>query len=99
MSSFTLLAKMEAEGIAASAISAFESSFKSLVSGATGLIAEDSISPAPDLDRSEDFTAKPDTTLLAKTVVLKLNGGLGSGMGLDIAKSLLNVKWEDTFLD
>lgn len=46
-----------------------------------------------------DFTHKPDTSLLAKTVVLKLNGGLGTGMGLDKAKSLLKVKGEDTFLD
>jgi UDP-N-acetylglucosamine pyrophosphorylase len=31
--------------------------------------------------------------------VLKLNGGLGTGMGLDFAKSLLKVKGNDTFLD
>jgi len=90
---------MEAEGIAPSAISAFESTFNSLVSGATGLIPEDTISPVPDLDRSADFALEPDTSLLAKTVVLKLNGGLGTGMGLDKAKSLLKVKGDDTFLD
>jgi len=90
---------MEAEGIAPSAISAFESTFDSLVSGNTGMIPEDTISPVPDLDRAESFTSKPDTSLLAQTVVLKLNGGLGTGMGLDKAKSLLKVKGEDTFLD
>jgi UDP-N-acetylglucosamine pyrophosphorylase len=31
--------------------------------------------------------------------MLKLNGGLGTGMGLDKAKSLLKVTKEDTFLD
>jgi len=31
--------------------------------------------------------------------MLKLNGGLGTGMGLDKAKSLLKVSGEDTFLD
>lgn len=31
--------------------------------------------------------------------MLKLNGGLGTGMGLDFAKSLLKVKGNDTFLD
>jgi len=36
---------------------------------------------------------------LAKTVVVKLNGGLGTGMGLEKAKSLLKVKGDDTFLD
>lgn len=36
---------------------------------------------------------------LKETVVLKLNGGLGTSMGLDKAKSLLPVKGDDTFLD
>lgn len=90
---------MEKEGISASAISAFESTFDSLVSGNTGMIPEDTINPVPDLDRSKDFTIQKNVSLLAKTVVLKLNGGLGTGMGLDKAKSLLKVKGEDTFLD
>jgi hypothetical protein len=92
---------MEAEGIAPSAISAFESTFNSLVSGNTGLIPEDSISPAPDLDCADDFSATiaVNTDLLKETVMLKLNGGLGTGMGLDKAKSLLEVKGLDTFLD
>jgi UDP-N-acetylglucosamine pyrophosphorylase len=90
---------MEAEGIATSAISAFESTFNSLVSGNTGLIPESTISPAPDLVNAESFTESPDASLLSKTVVLKLNGGLGTGMGLDKAKSLLKVKGNDTFLD
>jgi hypothetical protein len=95
----TTQTKMEKEGIAASAISAFESTFQSLVSGNTGMIPEDSISPVPDLDRAEELAVTPDITLLAQTVVLKLNGGLGTGMGLDKAKSLLKVKGDDTFLD
>jgi len=37
--------------------------------------------------------------LLAKTVILKLNGGLGTSMGLEKAKSLLPVKEGKTFLD
>lgn len=36
---------------------------------------------------------------LPETVVLKLNGGLGTSMGLDKAKSLLPVKGDDSFLD
>jgi UDP-N-acetylglucosamine pyrophosphorylase len=90
---------MEAEGIATSAIAAFESTFKSLVAGDTGMIPESTISPVPDLVKADDITVEPDTALLSKTVVCKLNGGLGTGMGLDKAKSLLKVKGEDTFLD
>lgn len=92
-------AKMVAEGISPSAISAFESAFESLVSGNTGMIPESTISPVPTLVKAEDFKDAPDTSLLASTVVLKLNGGLGTGMGLDKAKSLLKVKGDDTFLD
>lgn len=90
---------MEAEGIAASAISAFESTFNSLVSGNTGMIPESTISPVPDLVNAESISVEPNTELLKETVVLKLNGGLGTGMGLDKAKSLLKVKDDDTFLD
>ena len=90
---------MEAEGIAQSAISAIESTFNSLVSGNTGIIPESTISPVPELVHTDTISAAPDASLLASTVVLKLNGGLGTGMGLDKAKSLLEVKNGDTFLD
>ncbi|GMH76870.1 hypothetical protein TrRE_jg11350, partial [Triparma retinervis] len=99
MSFEPIRSKMVAEGIAPSAISAFESTFSSLQSGATGLIPESTISPAPELLKYENITATPNADLLSQTVVLKLNGGLGTGMGLDKAKSLLKVKGNDTFLD
>lgn len=38
-------------------------------------------------------------TLLSQTAVFKLNGGLGTSMGLEKAKSLLEVKDGKTFLD
>ena len=90
---------METEGIAPSAIAAFESTFKSLVSGETGMIPESTITPVPELVSAASITDEPDESLLAKTVVLKLNGGLGTSMGLERAKSLLTVKGDDTFLD
>jgi phosphoglucomutase len=100
MASFApIKAKMVAEGIAPSAISAFESSFNSLVSGNTGIIPESSISAVPQLVDANSIDSTADATLLKETVVLKLNGGLGTGMGLDKAKSLLKVKGGDTFLD
>lgn len=37
--------------------------------------------------------------LLDQTAVIKLNGGLGTSMGLEKAKSLLVVKDGKTFLD
>jgi UDP-N-acetylglucosamine pyrophosphorylase len=47
----------------------------------------------------DSLSVTDDASLLDQTVVLKLNGGLGTGMGLDKAKSLLPVKGSDTFLD
>lgn len=90
---------MEADGVAESAISAFESTFNLLVSGESGMIPESTITPVPELVHADSIDLAPDTSLLDKTVVLKLNGGLGTGMGLDKAKSLLKVKGDDTFLD
>jgi hypothetical protein len=95
-------AKMEAEGLGPEVTSAFENVYSALVSGATGTIPEASITPVESLASFEsDISGKvaADTSLLDKTVVLKLNGGLGTGMGLDKAKSLLPVKGSDNFLD
>jgi len=92
-------AKMEAEGLNKAAIQAFESTFSALVSGETGMIPESTISPVPDLVDAASISVEPNPDLLSETVVLKLNGGLGTGMGLDKAKSLLVVKDGLTFLD
>ncbi|RLN50581.1 hypothetical protein BBJ29_009307 [Phytophthora kernoviae] len=98
-------AKMQAAGLSTEAIKAFQYSFEALVSGETGMIAEDSIKPADDLPYLENKadcireSVQADPGLLKETVVLKLNGGLGTSMGLDKAKSLLTVKGDDTFLD
>merc|ERR1719316_201516 len=96
-----LEAKMKAEGLGQAAIQSFKFSYSRLLSGDKGMIAESDISPAKDVAKLEDIqkTIKQDTKLLAKTAVVKLNGGLGTGMGLDKAKSLLPVKDGDTFLD
>merc|ERR1719352_776734 len=58
--------------------------------------ALDPVAPLPELDKL-DIT--PDASLLKQTIILKLNGGLGTGMGLDKAKSLLPVVDGNSFLD
>jgi len=92
-------AKMKAEGLNDAAIAAFKYTFTVLVSGASTMIPEGAISPVESLPNLDglDITPKPD--LLKETVILKLNGGLGTGMGLDKAKSLLPVTGGNTFLD
>ncbi|KAL3908340.1 MAG: hypothetical protein SGPRY_009837 [Prymnesium sp.] len=91
-------AKMEAEGLDPAAISAFKYNFDKLTSGESLFLPEDSITPVVELPTYKDLS-REDSSLLTKTVMLKLNGGLGTGMGLDKAKSLLTVKQGMTFLD
>lgn len=53
-----------------------------------------------DIPKYEDLKEPENAkSLLAHTAVLKLNGGLGTSMGLDKAKSLLVVKDGKNFLD
>jgi UDP-N-acetylglucosamine pyrophosphorylase len=94
-------AKMRAAGSPAAAIRAFEHNYGLLAAGQTGMIPEAEIEPVTQLPRFEEITGEPapDASLLAETVVIKLNGGLGTSMGLERAKSLLDVKNGLTFLD
>jgi UDP-N-acetylglucosamine pyrophosphorylase len=51
------------------------------------------------LNGDSHLTPHSSQSTLLLQVMLKLNGGLGTGMGLDKAKSLLPVTGADTFLD
>jgi len=95
-------AKMRAGGVESSsdaAIQAFQYNYQVLTSGASTMIPESSLDSVPDLPALEDLQIDPMPELLRETVILKLNGGLGTGMGLDKAKSLLSVTEGNTFLD
>jgi UDP-glucose pyrophosphorylase len=92
--------KMRDAGLSEAAVAAFERSFGLLAANESGLIPESAIAPARDIPRYEDVADTPaDESLLAKAVMLKLNGGLGTSMGLEKAKSLLPVRDGRTFLD
>lgn len=63
-------------------------------------IAEDHIQPVGELPALEALPeAKNTTRHLPRTAVFKLNGGLGTGMGLQYAKSLIPVKKSYRFMD
>ena len=86
--------KMRNAGLSQTAIQAFRHNYNSLSSGHSGMIAEASIQPLTTLPCLEELREPTDAAreLLSQTVVLKLNGGLGTSMGLEKAKSLLPVK-------
>lgn len=88
---------MRAAGVNESAIRAFRNSHAALARGETGLIPEAAIAPVADLPVLEE--ADCDPALFGRTVVIKLNGGLGTSMGLRKAKSLLEIRPGVTFLD
>ena len=93
--------KMAAAGINQQAIDVFSHYYRQLEEGVTGFIAEDSIEPLTDPDLLSDVAVSDEeaAAALAKTVIIKLNGGLGTSMGMDKAKSLLPVRDGKTFLD
>jgi UTP--glucose-1-phosphate uridylyltransferase len=89
--------KMRREGIPDAAIETFRHYYEQLAEGATGMIPEDEIEPVIDVQQLDDL---PDADApLDAAIVLKLNGGLGTSMGMTRAKSLIEAKDGLTFLD
>lgn len=92
--------KMETAGVCEPAIKGFERAYNLLSNGTSFDIPESDLNPATEIpDYAEIEAVQPNHDLLSETVVIKLNGGLGTGMGLQKAKSLLEVKEQKTFLD
>src|SRR3954464_10734202 len=90
---------MRAEGLGDAAVESFARQYERLRDGETGTLAESEIEPVADLPDAEALTVTADRPLLDQAVVVKLNGGLGTSMGMTKAKSLLEVKDGKTFLD
>ena len=93
--------KLRGAGVAPAAVEVFTHYYRQLEEGATGLIREDSIRPllAPPRLEEVDVPEEVCREALSHTAVIKLNGGLGTSMGMDRAKSLLPVRDARTFLD
>jgi UTP--glucose-1-phosphate uridylyltransferase len=89
--------RMRRERVPDAAIATFEHYYRELESGASGLIGEDASEPVRELQDADALPAGDPP--LDEAVVIKLNGGLGTSMGMDRAKSLLEVKDGLTFLD
>jgi UTP--glucose-1-phosphate uridylyltransferase len=92
------LDKMRAEGLPSLAVETF-SHYESLLNeGDQGVIRESEIEPLSDLPDASEFPESSGDAL-DRAVVLKLNGGLGTSMGMTRAKSLIEVKDGLSFLD
>ena len=65
------------------------------------MISEEEIEPFldPVVANTLDFTADAQRDAMRKTALLRLNGGLGTSMGLERAKTLIPVRDGKNFLE
>ena len=93
--------RMRDRGMGEPAIRVFETYYAQLEQGALGTIPEETIRPLGAIPALGGVAVSPEEArrALSQTAVIKLNGGLGTGMGMTGAKSALVVKDDLTFLD
>ncbi len=92
------LAKLREDGAGPAALAAFERRFEQLGDPAAGSLPGDELEPLDDVPALSELPAAEES-VLDRLVVLKLNGGLGTSMGLRGPKSLIEIKPGRTFLD
>jgi len=94
------VAKMRDAGVDEVAVQTFAHYYRQLERGETGMIPESTIDPVdiPSINDVEVSEGEAHAAIGA-TAVIKLNGGLGTSMGMDRAKSLLCVRGGLSFLD
>ena len=93
--------RMADAGVPQRAIDVFSDFYAQLEGGATGMIAEADVDPLDNIAHASEIELSDEARRVAASVtaVIKLNGGLGTTMGLDRAKTLLNAHGDLTFLD
>lgn len=101
---FALFAeKMNEHGLPRQLIALFAAYYDEIVNNHTGLIPDSEINPvgAEDLPSIAELERYADRGMeeAARAVVIKLNGGLGTSMGMTYAKSLIPVRSGQSFLE
>src|SRR4051812_2285840 len=92
---------MRADGASDVAVDTFAHYYERLAAGEQGTLPESEIEPAEDVPDAERLPDPGDdaSELLDRAVMIRLNGGLGTSMGMTRAKSLIEAKDGLTFLD
>jgi UTP--glucose-1-phosphate uridylyltransferase len=93
------LDRMREDGAGAPVLAAFERRFAQLQDPRAGMLPGDVLEPVPGVPALDDLDAPDPGPTLDRVAVIKLNGGLGTSMGLRGPKSLVQVKPGATFLD
>jgi UDP-N-acetylglucosamine pyrophosphorylase len=93
--------KMVSAGVGRPTIQSFLQALHKVAAGDRGMVPESSIEPVESLPKLDQLGAPADNgdAVLRQLAVIKLNGGLGTSMGLEKPKSLITVKGQDNFLD
>ena len=91
--------KMREADVPDAAIATFAHYYEQLVAGESGMLPDDDLEPLSDVPEYDSLPEASDREALDKAVIVKLNGGLGTSMGMERAKSLLEVKEGRSFLD
>jgi UTP--glucose-1-phosphate uridylyltransferase len=93
--------KMSDAGLPPVAIRTFRHYYEKLLRGDTGYISGEDARPVSGLPTTEELGQYQDAgeAALDQLVVIKLNGGLGTSMGMTGPKSLIEVKEGLNFLD
>ena len=97
-----VLAKAEAGGVCGAELAALRRRLRQLGDPQAGLLPGEVLQPLPDLPRLDELPEPPPgqaRDVLGRLVIVKLDGGLGTSMGLAGPKSLLEVKPGTNFLD
>jgi UTP--glucose-1-phosphate uridylyltransferase len=93
------LTKLKRDGADDVFCAVFAHNFSALKNATSPYIREDAIEPLVDAQEAHLHKGHASNEMASQTAIIKLNGGLGTSMGLDKAKSLLEVKDGYTFLD
>jgi len=91
--------KMRAEGLSDLAVDTFADYYRRLAEGEQGVLPEDELEPVEELPDADELPDDDAGEVLDEAVVIKLNGGLGTSMGMTGPKSLLEIKDGHSFLD
>ena len=90
---------MRAAGVSDAARAAFRHRYEQLIAGSGGELPGDQLEPVPDVPALGELAGEIPDAAIDSAAIVKLNGGLGTSMGLSGPKSLIEVKPEHSFLD
>ncbi len=99
----SFIIKMEKEGLPQALIDTFAYYYKKVIAGETGFVFDKDIKPlnADEIESADNVGQYADAgkKVLKNAVMIILNGGLGTTMGLTKPKSIIRVKNGKSFLE